>query len=109
MFCMHIKVPNNYQQFMSIPTAHVNSASYFSTDAASFPGRLAMAACLRPAASTPVSATAPSRHGQRQQSPRRPAVCRCAPWHWGLEACNIEGQQLVAEQLYRAGDGGLYS
>uniref|UniRef100_A0A8R7TIF5 Uncharacterized protein n=1 Tax=Triticum urartu TaxID=4572 RepID=A0A8R7TIF5_TRIUA len=103
------EVPNNYQQFISIPTAHVNSASYFSTDAASFPGRLAMAACLRPAASTPVSATTPSRHGQRQQSPRRPAVCRCAPWHWGLETCNIEGQQLVAEQLYRAGDGGLYS
>ena len=62
-----------------------------------------MAACLRPAASAPVPATTPNRHGQRQQSPRRAAVCKCAPWHWELETCNIEGQQLVAAQLYRAG------
>ncbi|XP_037449171.1 uncharacterized protein LOC119318689 isoform X1 [Triticum dicoccoides] len=95
-----INVPNNNQQFISILTGHVNSASYFSMDAASFPSRLPMAACLRPAASAPVPATTPNRHGQRQQSPRRTAVCKCAPWHWGLETCNIEGQQLRAEQLY---------
>ncbi|XP_037449627.1 uncharacterized protein LOC119319234 isoform X2 [Triticum dicoccoides] len=100
MFCMQINVPNNNQQFISILTGHVNSASYFSMDAASFPSRLPMAACLHPAASAPVPATAPSRHGQRQQSPRRTAVCRCAPWHWGLETCSIEGQQLGAEQLH---------
>nr|CDM81545.1 unnamed protein product [Triticum aestivum] len=81
-------------------SGHVNSASYFSTEAASFPSRLPMAACLRPAASAPVPTTAPSHHGQWQQSPWRMAVCRCAPWHWGLEMCSIEGQQLGAEQLY---------
>nr|CDM87078.1 unnamed protein product [Triticum aestivum] len=61
-----INVTNNNQQFISILTGHVNSTSYFSMDAASFPSRLPMATCVRPAASAPVPATAPSRHGQRQ-------------------------------------------
>uniref|UniRef100_A0A453BI72 Uncharacterized protein n=1 Tax=Aegilops tauschii subsp. strangulata TaxID=200361 RepID=A0A453BI72_AEGTS len=61
-----------------------------------------MDACLCPAASAPMPATAPSRHDQRQQSPRRLTVCRCAPWPWGLETCIVEGQQLGAEQPYKA-------
>ncbi|KAM3385743.1 hypothetical protein ACQJBY_009472 [Aegilops geniculata] len=61
-----------------------------------------MAACLCPAASAPMPSAAPSRHDQRQQSPRQPTVCRCAPWPWGLGTCSIEGQQVGAEQPYKA-------